>query len=232
MTRLCLAMLFFAWAGAASARPEESDCRLVRLSAQELSRIRVAARAHTGVPLERRSIHMCRHRRSDFFTVTVDTAGAPQPDGSENWQRLACTSDFRRVAPWRCEVYADVWTLEIATAEGLAPVFIDFPKGMEPAEVRRIVQQAFLVLRGPAILGPCRSNDDTPKIASDLGGRPSPVDLRVLLSAGDGRLSLWRITGGFALSHEMMTVEFSVPAEPDAAPRVVCAYEDEIVVTS
>jgi hypothetical protein len=230
--RLFLTMLFLGWAGAVSARPEESDCRLVRLSAQELTRIRVAARADTEIPLERRSIHTCRHRRSDSFTVAVDTAGAPQPDGSEHWQRLTCTSDFRRVAPWRCEVYADVWTLEIATAEELAPVFVDFPKGMNPTEVHRVVQQAFLVLRGPAVLGPCRSNDETPKLVSDLGGTPSPVDLQALLRAGDGRLSLSRIPGGFALSHAMSTVEFSIPAEPDGAARVVCAYEEEIVVTS
>lgn len=198
-------------------------CPLARLRAGDQAQIDAAVTRLAGRATEPGLIIVCRgEARAGYdIYVWVQTPRESQPDGAARWHSGHCGSYRNRRGGWVCTLwpyrgfhlkpYADVpgvW-VEIEAQELVIPA-------------RGLAERAFLQLEGTGEARACEPDEGEPR---------SFAALKMWLTEGDGVVGFRRYPGGMALSHVLLEVHFDVET-PDAAPRIRCWGEAEVVVTS
>ena len=234
MRHALLTVVLLAWGCSAFARPYGPDCRYVPLPANDLSRIRISAKAVTRAAMETKTLRMCRYRESDSFTVYFDTKKVSEADGAERWYSLACSSDYLRNAPWDCDGYDSrgIRVIDVANAQ---PLLITIPLYMDAARARQRVAEAFSLLGRNGEATSCVNIQGVESVPEFSDAEPGTIkafsELRSALHAGVGEPRLELDKDGFALSGDLVNVHF-VFMPPDGAPQVRCWSHTVILVTS
>jgi len=238
MKRVFLAFALLVCSSAVLGRPREADCSPLHLRARDLAGIAAAARKLVEPALDLTTQYVCRHRH-DFFVASFDTVRISQPDGSERWRSLSCSSDYRRRRPWECNVWGDFRGVPVASPKDNVPLMVTIPLEMDVARARQDFLLALTLLDEPGETDSCPYSEGMrtlPVLRSDpepgSGAFKEFAFLRDTLLAAKGNLILDLDADGFALSNFPLNVHFVFPAGPDSAPRVRCWSETEVVVTS
>jgi len=234
MKRVFVAFIIMAWAASAQARWQDSDCRPFTLPAQDVARIRTAAKAVEPIPLDPHSTGGCRHRQRDWFTASFDTIRILQADGSERWKSLTCRSDFRRQAPWKCDVWADTRAIRLSATTTARSLEVAIPDDMDVTQARQHVVQALALLEQPGGIPFCGFDEAgrTPHALRATTAQLRPIsELREDIGEGSGNLVLTLDPGGFVISHDLLFIHY-VFVPPERAAQLLCWEREEIVVTS
>jgi hypothetical protein len=230
-----LAVAMLVSACGATARWQDSDCRLHQVSAKEFSRIEAAAKPVVGAPVNRATLYTCRHRARNIFVASFDTVHVAQADGAERWQSLSCRSDYRRRAPWACERWSDARGIRRDGVTGSPPMVVVIPPDIDVMLARRRVEEGFSLIDRPGEAASCDASSSMktlPELRRDASGEKKDLAaLRDYLRQGEGTVILDLDPDGFALSRFPLNIHF-VFEGPDGAPQVRCWSETDVVVTS
>lgn len=227
-------IVLLGWGCAATARPPGADCAHMTLSANDLSRIRISAKAVVQAPVDLKTLQTCRERHRDFFRVTFDTVGVPQADGTDRRQSVVCNSDYLRSAPWDCGVIVEYRGIRVVDSVNARSLRVVIPPDMDVALARERVGQAFSLLGQKGETASCGANEGMKTLPEITDVPPGVVkDFPTLhgeLGEGDGELTLELDSDGFAVSHYPLNVHF-VFGQPDGKPQVRCWSRTVILIT-
>jgi hypothetical protein len=222
-SRLCVPFLFFALLCFREASASD-DCPTFRLRAEDQSRLEAEAIKSAGSAPDRGLTFVCRGvgRYRDYVSAWLQTPRVPQPDGGVRWQGVTCQSFRYGRSAWDCQVtpYRGLHLKPYAEIPG---VWVEIEKGESLVLARRLAEQAFSMIEGQG---------EVPACSPDTGKPMAFADLKTRLTDGDGTVSLEGSEGGISLSHGQFALNFELDKGPDAALRVRCWLEFEVVVTS
>lgn len=156
------------------------------------------------------------------MSAWLQTLRVPQPDGGVRWHVVTCQSFRNGRSAWDCQVtpYRGFHLKPYAEIPG---VWVEIEKGESLIQARRLAEQAFPLIEGEG---------EVPACPPDTGKPMAFADLKTRLTDGDGMVSLERGHGGISLSHGQFALNFDLDQVPDAALRIRCWFEFDVLVTS